>query len=547
MAAAPTRVSGLRSLLIDDMRDARANLRNQLNQLGINQVDQGQNAAEGMKFLGANKYDLVICDYNLGGSTNGQQLLEFLKARKQLPASTIFFMVTAETSYNSVVAVGEFSPDDYLIKPFTASNLEARLLRHFEKQDALAAVHKLLGASDLQGVIAECDRVIAASPKYSVELCKIKAQALMDLGRHQEAGAVYAQVLSVRGDIPWAQLGAARALKAGGGNAEARAATESLIAANPQFVGAYDLLAEIHSTENNDEEAFKVLQQAEAIAPSANRTRIVGKKAHQIGNLEIAVASFEKVIAATKNSVTRTSMDSSTLSQAYVESGEPQKALEVLKTVQKDFAGEPAFLAMAAAIESRAHRDLSHHEAAETALDKALELAPQGGAEAAIVVAGACLSGGRQETGTKLLADAVRSNHEDPRVVALAKRVLKDTGNEGMTQNLIDGQVKEIAAITETALSIAKKARLDEAVTIITKALTQLPDNTGVLLAAAQINLLWLSQKGMNMEYVNRVKGYMIKLESLMPGHERVLKMNQFFRETLVRISAAKTPAAAAA
>ena len=121
MANTSSRIAGLRSLLVDDMRDMRANLRNQLDQLGMAKVDQAKNAAEALKLVSSNKYDLVLCDYNLGDETNGQQLLEFLKARRLLPASTIFFMVTAESKYPSVVTAGEFAPDDYLIKPFTAS------------------------------------------------------------------------------------------------------------------------------------------------------------------------------------------------------------------------------------------------------------------------------------------------------------------------------------------------------------------------------------------------------------------------------------------
>lgn len=547
MPLAPTRISELRSLLVDDMRDMRANLRNQLQQLGIDNVDQAQNAAEALKLLSTNKYDLVMCDYNLGGSTSGQQLLEFLKGKKLLPPSTIYFMVTAETSYQKVAAVGEFAPDDYLIKPFTASSLESRVLRQLEKQDALAPVMKHLSTSDHRSVIAECDRLIAAMPKYSMELLKLKAQAFQDLGRPPDAREVYVQVLAIRADVPWAQLGAARALKASGEVEKAKAAIESLIEANPQFIGAYDLLAEVHTETNNEDAAFATLRQAEAIAPSAHRARLVGKMAYQVGDLEVASTALEKVVAETRNSVTKSFTDTSTLSQVYVESGEPKKALELLKAVQKEFAGEPAFLAIAAAVESRAQRDLGNNEAADAAIKKAIELAPHAGAEAALAVSGACLAAGREEEGAKLLENAVRSNHENPRLVALAKRVLKQTGHAAMTHSLIDGQIKELADMTATALSFAKKAKLDEAVTMISEALAKLPDNAGVLLAAAQINLLWLSQKGLNVEFVNRVKAYMAKLESLMPGHERVLKLNHFFRETLTRVSAAKTLDRAAA
>ena len=61
------------------------------------------------------------------------------------------------------------------------------------------------------------------------------------------------------------------------------------------------------------------------------------------------------------------------------------------------------------------------------------------------------------------------------------------------------------------------------------------PNNTGLLLAAAQVHLLWLAQEGLNTEYVSRVREYLGKLDKLIPGNERVAKMQGFFRDTLAR------------
>ena len=57
-----------------------------------------------------------------------------------------------------------------------------------------------------------------------------------------------------------------------------------------------------------------------------------------------------------------------------------------------------------------------------------------------------------------------------------------------------------------------------------------------MLLATAQLHLLWMSQKGLNREYVARVNGYLTRLDELMPGNERVAKMYRYLRETLVKV-----------
>jgi hypothetical protein len=46
-----------------------------------------------------------------------------------------------------------------------------------------------------------------------------------------------------------------------------------------------------------------------------------------------------------------------------------------------------------------------------------------------------------------------------------------------------------------------------------------------------------MSQKGLNLDYVERVNNYLAKLDVLMPGSERVAKMYRFLRDTLSRVT----------
>jgi hypothetical protein len=63
-----------------------------------------------------------------------------------------------------------------------------------------------------------------------------------------------------------------------------------------------------------------------------------------------------------------------------------------------------------------------------------------------------------------------------------------------------------------------------------------MPENTGVLLAA-QLHLLWMSQRGWNEEYVKRVRRYLATLDRLIPGNDRVAKMHKFLRDTLTKVA----------
>jgi hypothetical protein len=131
------------------------------------------------------------------------------------------------------------------------------------------------------------------------------------------------------------------------------------------------------------------------------------------------------------------------------------------------------------------------------------------------------------------LSAAVKADHENTRIVSLARKVLKDSGREALAADIVDGALKQANAIVAEANALMRQARFDESLARLDDALQTMPDNTGVLLAAAQLHLLWMSQKGLNLEYVAKVNGYLSRLDTLLPGNERVFKMYRFMRETL--------------
>lgn len=537
-----SRVSKLKALLIDDMSGMRANLRAQLAQLGLQDVVQAATATEAMKAITdqapGRPFDLVLCDYNLGGDTNGQQLLEHVRSKKLLQPATVWFMVTAESSYDYVATASDFAPDDYLIKPFTATNLESRLLRHFERQDALEPAIKRMSVGDVEGAIAQFSRLADAGSKFTMDALRLKARCLTGLNRHNEAKAVFKQALSIRQGVPWAELGYADALRNAGDMEQALAAAVAISVANPTLVGAHVLLAEIHQARGDEAQALEALHQAESIVPSARRSRALGEMAVRMGNMEVATAAYAKVVAATRRSVTKNPYDNAALAQVYMDTGDPAKALEVLKPVQREFGNETGFQAIAASVEARAYQESGDDEAAAAALERALQFAKNADPEAALAVSKACFALGKEEEGERIVTNAVRANHEDKQLVAAAKKVLKDAGREEITSRIVDTQVQEMLGLTERALALAKKAQLPEAQAIIAEAIAGLPNNVGVLVAAAQINLLFISQKGLDIETATRVRGYLARLDALAHGSERVVKMAAYFNELLLKARA---------
>ncbi|HYD59464.1 MAG TPA: tetratricopeptide repeat protein [Noviherbaspirillum sp.] len=530
------RLAHLRSLVVDDMATMRQNIRTQLGQLGIPHVDQASTPDEAISYIRKNAYDIIICDYNLNRETNGQQMLEFLRSQNILPVSTMFIMVTAESSYDFVASAAEFQPDAYMVKPLTGGKLLERIERLLDKQNALRSIVGRLNLKDVAGAVEECDKMMQVQPKWALDILKIKANALLELGKHEDARAVYEIALKARDDLVWARYGVARCHLAAGKLDDAKAVAQAVLESNTQYVVAYDLLAKVAEAQGNEQEALEALNRSYEVIPSARRSRMVGDVAYRTGDLEQARTAFDRALQHTKGSLTAQPSDVLSLAQVHVDAGDAQLALQVLSTAPKHYGESDVFNATQAAVQAQAHIKLGDLESAQHAFERAKSLTDTSRADtAALALAKAAFSIGRDDEGAQILAKAVRADHENNRLVSLARKVLKDTGKENMTGDIVDQALNQVNAIVAEANALMRKAQFDESLQKLEEALESMPENTGVLLAAAQLHLLWMSQKGLNLDYVARVNNYLAKLDVLMPGNERVAKMYRFMRETLSR------------
>ncbi|MFJ9450429.1 MULTISPECIES: tetratricopeptide repeat protein [unclassified Herbaspirillum] len=532
-----SRISSLRSLIIDDMPAMRQNIRMHLGQLGITKVDQAGTPDEAIRAVqGGSTYDLIVCDYNLNKETNGQQLLEFFRTQHMLSPTTMFIMVTAESGYNLVASAAEFQPDAYMLKPLTASKLADRIDRLLEKQNALLPINEKLKRKDQAGAIVECDNVLKVAPKWIVDILKTKGSLLIELRRIEEARAVYAQALEMRDDLVWAKVGMARCNIVAGQFDDAKVLVQAVLAQNSQYIEAYDLLAQIEEAQGNQQQALDALARSSEIIPSARRSRLVGDAAYRVGDLDQAKEAFDKVLKHTKGSLTAQPSDLLTLAQVHVDTGDGDAALALLANAPKRYAESKMFISTQSAVAAQAYVQLGDMISAEMAFEAARNAAEGTPSEmGTLALAKAAFSVGRDEEGAQLISQAVKSDHENKTLLTLARKVLADCGKESMTDELVDGAVKQCMGIIAEANALMRSAKPDESLAKLEEALHSMPENTGVLMAAAQLHLLWMSQRGINQDYVKRVNRYLNTLDRLIPGNDRVSKMHKFLRDAVAK------------
>src|SRR5690606_16669174 len=119
----------LHVLVVDDFSSFRSTMMSMLSKLGVKNIEEASKASEVLRWCKDRKFDLILCDYNLGPGKSGQHILEELRFRKLSTHHTLFAMVTAEASKDMVLSAYDCEPDDYLMKPLDLQVLEQRVTR----------------------------------------------------------------------------------------------------------------------------------------------------------------------------------------------------------------------------------------------------------------------------------------------------------------------------------------------------------------------------------------------------------------------------------
>lgn len=121
-------------LIVDDYATMLKIVRSLLKQIGYENVDAASNGAAALDMVQAKQYALVISDWNMEPMT-GYELLVKMR-QSQMNAQTPFIMVTAESKAENIVAARKAGVSNYLIKPFNAPSLKAKIDQVFGKQAA---------------------------------------------------------------------------------------------------------------------------------------------------------------------------------------------------------------------------------------------------------------------------------------------------------------------------------------------------------------------------------------------------------------------------
>lgn len=286
----------IKALVIDDFDNFRISLIRMLQEVGLAQVDSAINGKDALRKCRATRYDLVLCDYNLGGGKTGQQVLEEVRLKGLLNESSLYVMVSAESSKPIVMAAFDFEPDAYLTKPITTKTLAQRLERLIRQRQQMAPIYRALDERDIPKAIAACRVFLSGNGRYRHHCQKLLGRLLLENGSYAEAEVVYREVLDGR-DLDWAQVGMAVARRGQEDWVGAEQWAEQALKHSPLCMKAYDLQVQLQGDREDSHRQQQILQQAVEKSPlSIRRQQLLGNVAYSNRDLIVAVNAFRRAV-----------------------------------------------------------------------------------------------------------------------------------------------------------------------------------------------------------------------------------------------------------
>ncbi len=527
-----------KALVIDDIGQMRTNLIAILGSIGITRADSAVNGDDALRKISSEFYDLILCDYNLGRGRNGQQVLEEARENELLPYSTVFMMVTAETRSPMVSSAAEYSPDEYLVKPFTGEALRLRLERQFDRKGQFIAIDQAIANDQWQLALKRVDEIILRKDKKSwLDAQRLKAELLIRLADYATAATIYNEVQTER-DFNWAELGLAKIDWLESRDEAVIARMQKLIAREPSLVRAYELLARAQQRQGQLKDAQATLEKATGISPRSVRLhKRLGNVALNNGDLERAEGSMRAAVDIGKYSVHRDVADYTKLANVLTTKGDGEGALNFLKEASRSFTQTAAVKVQLALSQANALQRTGNSELAARQFAVALEnysaAADALDEEAKFAMVAACLGNGEQAQAEAIAREVVKNNHDNPQILQAAKRVFDQHQLGAIGQQLVEQTSQEVIGLNNRAVELARGGDLQASLDLFIQAADALKQNRVITMNAAQALVAFMQKQGANPEYTTLLDTYLERVRQLDPHHPKLTKLLEVRRRLL--------------
>ncbi len=377
-------LAGRRILIVDDLVEARSSLKKMATILGGGNIDIATDGIEAMHLIHEHEYDIVLSDYNLGRTKDGQQILEEARFTERLRATSLFIVITGENAIDMVMGALEYDPDGYITKPYTLNMLKERLIRIITVKEELRLVNEAIDLQKYDLAIVRCLEVLEKSPRLRLPASRMLGQLLLRQKKFQQALKIYSQLLNER-SVSWAKLGQAICIFKLGDPSSALALLNRTLVDHPLYVQCYDWIAKILLSLEKPLEAQEALEKAIAISPKAVlRQMELGRIAFENGDMAVAEPAFKYSVRLGRYSCHKSVKNYLQFARsAQVLLNNPKErqtqnkaneAFRALEELRQDFSDDEDSLFEASIVESKTHLNMENKDDAKRSANEAEEL-----------------------------------------------------------------------------------------------------------------------------------------------------------------------------
>ena len=484
--------------------------------LGARSIVTTETGSGAMTAMKIDRFDIVLCGYNLLDKKTGQQILDESRHLKLLPINSIFIIVTDEHRLELALGVVENKPDDYLVKPFSLKQLSSLLERCYTRNEYLAGIENEIDNGNFYQAIQHCEKLLRLNDKtMRLQLLKIQADLALKVGDFKKAGKVYQDILQHR-ELPWARLGWGIAAFHLGDYDQAINTFQGLIQQYPMMLEAYDWLVKTHESKGNDELALSTLNSAVELAPKAIlRQKKLAVLADKAGNIPIAQKAYAATLELGKNSIHRAPSDYSALAKTYLKTNAVDKALDIVQKMTQQFKNDPEAKLKAALLEIEIHQKKSNKALAQRAYSKAVELngafGKQLSRELRLEMAEVfCLNGDR-EICDEILDDLVKTHIDDDAFIQDVVTMCDAVIDKNYAETLIQPLKEELVDFNNKAAKLFKEGTIKGARAVFEQAAAKRPGNHKILLNVIKIIIHDIKTSGADPEKIMSAQVYINK------------------------------------
>jgi CheY-like chemotaxis protein/TolA-binding protein len=483
--------SNKKCLVADDFPEIRGSLKRSLRSYGAEHVDTAADGTDAVKLCSTNKYDIVICDYNLGTGKDGQQVLEEVRFLRVLLMTSLFVLLTGEQSREMVLGALECQPDDYITKPYTEQSLKSRLNRAIIRHEALIHIKQSIAEGNYRKALEGCNEMIANGSRYAKDCIKMKGQLLFLLRELKEAKALYESILDKR-PMVWAKLGLGKTLVEIGDLETAEDLMEEVLQEDERYIEAHDMLADINVKRNDMLGAQKAMERATHISPkSVTRHRELAELADINHDDEVSLKAHQSAIKWGNNSCHESPQDYFNFVRKVADSTKGDKSTEskqlikqantFLDRARKRYGSSPEVEAQALMVESQLAVSMGNKDKAKTMVDKASKLynnvrAPS--VNSSLEFARTLYAMDEEEQARAILTSVAASNPKDKKLLRII---------DGITGEPISDEGKgQAAKLTKSGINAYDEKDFEAAIEVFNQALATYPKHIGLNLNLVQ-------------------------------------------------------------